>query len=65
MSLIHKLIARTWAHTARVNPPFSSRRWMHENAWRSTDARWHICFGLRPHNFEHDDLRDDYEWWLL
>jgi len=61
MRLINALVARTFALTRVQNPQFTTRRWLHANEWRYTDNRWRLCFGQRPHAFDRDDLREDFD----
>jgi hypothetical protein len=64
MSLIAKLVNKTFAFTERVNPAFTFKRNFYEHV-KSDEAIDNIertCYGTEPYSYAREELRNPFYW---
>ena len=63
MSLIAKLINKTFTYTEEVNPPFAPTRWVHQTTnWKFWDNWERMFFGTDPFSYGREELRSPFYW---
>jgi hypothetical protein len=67
MSLVAKLVNKTFTYTKRENPAFTPNRSMYEVSIYSTDPKvwenWErMFFGTEPYSYGREELRNPFYW---